>query len=92
MIRSLYCPKCGEAHKPHPGDVAAGWKHRHTSFAVKLPEDFHIVINGKKEAVNELMCDRCGDKMEPGSTGHAITMWRESVEDEPGDWESEYRQ
>lgn len=91
MTRHLYCEKCGSAAKENAEDKAAGWLWRKVSFVVTKPAEFFRIVNGVREEVRSIGCDRCGDDIPDGKRVFGITMWRPRHEDEPGPWETEYQ-
>jgi hypothetical protein len=91
MTRMLYCEKCGSAASENAEDKAEGWLWRKVSFVVTKPADHFRIVNGVKEELSSIGCDRCGDDIPDGKRVFGITMWRPQREDEPGPWETEYQ-
>lgn len=90
MIRQVLCRGCGDEFDLHKED-------RHTGFMIRKrylvcagpPKGHGISVNGVFEPMTEIHCDGCNLTI-TGEVAVAVTHWRFDLEDEPGDWESDY--
>lgn len=95
MKREILCPDCA-ANLPLALDVedrANGFTFRTVALdGVKTPPNHGIEINGKRETLSAIHCDRCNETIPDGSPAVAVTTWNTNREGEPRAWEGQYEQ
>lgn len=98
MIRKIHCQDCRDSLQLHSLDVRAGWKLRRVIIEKsKIPPNHTVTISSLSEDVptkviplTQLVCDQCNAEIPIGTRSYASTMWLNTREGEPGNWEAEF--